>query len=208
MNRRTRLRRLTPVESKSANEELIEILKNYFLFTTKREKLFDIGVPLIFSLLIFVFLYFFEPSNKNILKALSSINDLSLEVIAILTGFNTTSLIFIGTANKDVLQELYVAGQEPRRKSVLKQLITFYAFSISTGVLILVFGVVFGSISNNIPNIYNNLDFIPRQIARFILVSFGIIFLFSILHNLFTSLRNISILYRFIFFISKSKNES
>ncbi|WP_374717483.1 hypothetical protein [Neobacillus sp.] len=199
---------MTPVESKSANEELIEILKNYFLFTTKREKLFDIGVPLIFSLLIFVFLYFFEPSNKNILKALSSINDLSLEVIAILTGFNTTSLIFIGTANKDVLQELYVAGQEPRRKSVLKQLITFYAFSISTGVLILVFGVVFGSISNNIPNIYNNLDFIPRQIARFILVSFGIIFLFSILHNLFTSLRNISILYRFIFFISKSKNES
>jgi len=93
--------------------------------------MFDIGVPVIISVCISFILYLFEPSLKNILAAITSVNTVALAVIAILAGFNTSSLALVAIANKEAFQKLYVAGAEPQERNVLKQVITFFAFAVT-----------------------------------------------------------------------------
>lgn len=204
--KRKRERKLKPTNNRSVNEDLIEIFKNYFSFSSFREKLFDMGVPLLISLFLFLLLYLFQPSNNKIIATLIDFNNVSLYVITILVGFNTTSLSLIATANRESLQKLYVAGQESKDRSILKQLITFYAYTIFTGIFILIIGLMFGMFAKNLPDFYTQVGFIPHELARVLLISFAFVYLFSILYNLLLSLRNISILYRFIFFISKKES--
>lgn len=191
-------------ERKSVNSHLEEIFKNYFIFASKKENLFDIIVPVIISLIIFLILFFLEPSNKSIFKSISNVNAIALSIIAISAGLNTACLTLVATAQQDTLKKLYTSGENPKDKNILKQVITFFAFSILLQLLILVFGTVFGTVTENIPNIYKGLKFISHDAARIILVVFGFIWVSIILYSFFISIRNIALLYRYVLYVARN----
>ncbi|WP_279620600.1 hypothetical protein NQ126_010010 [Priestia megaterium] len=191
-------------EKKSVNSHLEEIFKNYFIFASKKENIFDISIPVVISLIIFVILFFFEPSNSSILKSISNVNAIALSIIAISAGLNTACLTLVATAQQETLKKLYNSGENPEERNILKQVITFFAFSILFQLIILVIGTVFGTISENIPHIYKELEFISQGAAKIILVVFGFVWVSIILYSFFISIRNIALLYRYVLYVGKN----
>lgn len=191
-------------ERKSVNSHLEEIFKNYFVFASKKENIFDISIPVIISLIIFLTLFFLEPSNKSILKSISNVNSIALSIIAISAGLNTACLTLVATAQPETLKKLYTAGKKPEDRNILKQVITFFAFSILFQLIILVIGTVFGTVAENIPHLYEELKFISHDVAKLILIIFGFVWVSVILYSFFVSIRNIALLYRYVLYVAKN----
>ncbi|MBE7148916.1 hypothetical protein MN093_14415 [Bacillus mycoides] len=188
---------------KGINNEIIEVFKNYFKYSSRAELGFDIVIPVIISLLIFVSLAFLEPSNKQFLLNIKEVNNTSMAIMAILAGFNTTSLAIIATAGGSALGHLY---QLKIKNNIVNQIITFFTFAIMSQIIILIFGIIILILSNSLQGIYGNiglhLSWINIRIPLFVLAFlWGTFNLFS----LFVSLRNVSLLYRYILFVAKKQ---
>jgi hypothetical protein len=187
----------------SVNKHIKAIFKDYFDYSTTSEKKNDIIWPLAISLLLFITIGIFEPSGKKILDIIVSINTVSLSVLAILAGFNTTSLSIIAAANRDILKQLNQSGIDAQRSSVLKQLVTFFAYSILVQIIILIIGTLIVLLASNLPNIYQFIPYKNELIPTIALSIFGTVWLTVVLYSLFLSLRNVALLYRYILFIGK-----
>jgi hypothetical protein len=190
-------------QSRSVNKHIIAIFKDYFEYSTLAEKRNDILWPLAISLLLFFSIGIFEPSGKKILDIIVSINTISLSVLAILAGFNTTSLSVIAAANRDTLKQLNQSGQAAQKSSVLKQLVTFFSYSILVQIIILILGTLIVIFASNISNIYQLIPYKNDLVPSLVLSIFGTVWLTVILYSLFLSVRNVSLLYRYILFLGK-----
>lgn len=179
-----------------------EVLSNYNKYNTKTEHYLFIGIPLILSFIIFTYFYFFELSNTQLLNYIIEMNQMSLTVIAILAGFNTTSLSIIAASNNEILVFLKKNNFQNNRDSVLKQLVTFFTFAILIQLMILAIGVVISITSNNFIDITTVLPFIKGGFARILLSVFGILWLSAVLFTIIISIRNATLLYRYVLFIA------
>ncbi|WP_026582117.1 hypothetical protein [Bacillus sp. J33] len=190
-------------ERNSVNKHIKAIIKDYFAYSTAAEKRNDFLWPLAISVIVFLGIGIIEPSGKKILDIILNINSISLSVLAILAGFNTTSLSVIAAANRDTLRALNQAGQDAQRSSVLKQLVTFFAYSILTQIIILIFGTLIVILSSNFSILYDLSPIKTPLIPSITLSIFGALWLTIILYSLFLSVRNVSILYRYILYLGR-----
>jgi len=199
-------------EKKSVNQDAMEILSNYYRFSSSKEIRFDWGIPLGISLVLFLFIGFLSKNNTTVMSVLVDLNSAALNVMAILAGFNTASMAVIAATNQDTLKQLFrvkgineenESGSE--EKNILKQILTFFSYAIILQLLILVIGSIFVLVNKNAPQLYSVIGIINSLIARLVLSICGFVWFSIILHSLFVSIRNVSMIYRYILFLGRPK---
>lgn len=184
-----------------------EVITNYKKYTTKTEFRLFLGIPLITSLLVFVYFGFFEKSNNNLLMYIMEMNQSSLSVIAILAGFNTTSLSIIAASNNKVIKFLKKHKTPNNEETILKQLVSFFSFAILIQLIVLIIGIILSMVSKTfveVSNIFPQLSGLAVKIPLSIL---GTIWLATVLFTIIISIRNATLLYRYVLFIADYDDE-
>ncbi|PAQ15030.1 hypothetical protein CD798_08275 [Bacillaceae bacterium SAOS 7] len=79
--------------------------KRYLFNSTPLELVFDWVYPFAISLIIFIVIISLDKSSSSLLLILTKLNDVSINVIAILAGFNTASLAIIASTNRSIFKK-------------------------------------------------------------------------------------------------------
>lgn len=199
--------RKTHKEKKSVNQHLNKIFLDYFKHSSKKELGFDLGLPVIISIILFVIVGLFALSTSDIIKIFTDIISSSLSVLAILAGFNTTCLAVIASTNHETLKKLInKRDNTDADSSILYKIAVFFSYAICSEVVLLIIGIIYIVINKNFQEIYYFIGFINGLTARIIVTVLGGALVATMLHTLFVSLRNVSLLFRFILFIADHKD--
>lgn len=184
-----------------------EVVTNYKKYTTKTEFKLFLGIPILASVLVFIYFWFFEKSNSNLLSYIMEMNQSSLTVVAILAGFNTTSLSIIAASNNEVLKFLKKHKSKGSEDSLLKQLVSFFSFAILLQLIVLVAGVLLSMITKSFGGIVEIFPFVSGLSVKIPLTLLGVIWLGSVLFTIIISIRNATLLYRYVLFIADYDDE-
>lgn len=184
-----------------------EVITNYVKLTTKTERKIFFGIPIVAAVLVFVYFWFFERSNIDLLGSIMEMNQSSLTVVAILAGFNTTSLSIIAASNNKVLNYLKQHKVNGKEETVLKQLVSFFSFAILLQLIVLVAGIVLSMIGKNFKDIAAMFPLFSGVFVKIPLSVLGVIWLGTILFTIIISIRNATLLYRYVLFIADYKEE-
>ncbi len=179
-----------------------EILYNYRIYSTKLEKTLFITTPLVVSAIIFFYFYFFEDSNLKLLNYILELNSDALSVIAILAGFNTTSLAIIAASNNEVLRFLRSKKLKNGSGTILKQLISFFSFAILIQLIVLILGILLSVVSSTFQEVSETFPLITGLLVRIPLSILGALWLAAILFTIMISVRNATLLYRYVLFVA------
>lgn len=191
----------------SVNADTNNILFGFFKFATTKEKRFDIGLPFAISAIIFVSAYFLIRSNQNLLDIVKDLNSVSLSIMSILAGFNTTSLAVIASTQQKTLFRLFEKNGQKNDKNILEQLLTFFSYSIIIQLILIILGSLLLVMLKYASDLYKNLSFVNYFSSHIILSVVGLIWLGLVLHTLFISIRNVTILYHYVVFIGSEKEQ-
>lgn len=210
------------------NNTLKEIIRNYFLYSTPKELKTDWLFPATISFILFLYFVLFITSNSKLLNLILHFNNISMSIMAILAGFNTASLTVFASANKNELAKLYNTWSEvpqynnhtsnifllirdlivnlKQKKShgnILKVTVTFFAYAIIIQAFILIGGLIISLFANSLTE-FNKLATLSNYyLVKFFLSLFGWLWTTLILHSLFITIRNITLLYRYILYLGK-----
>lgn len=184
-----------------------EIITNYIKLTTKTERKIFLGLPLAASILVFIYFWFFEKSNINLLGYIMEMNQSSLTVVAILAGFNTTSLSIIAASNNKVLKYLKKHKVNGGEETVLKQLVSFFSFAILLQLMVLVIGILLSMISKSFSDVSIMFPVLSGAFVKIPLSILGAIWLGAVLFTIIISIRNATLLYRYVLFIADYDDE-
>lgn len=116
-------------------------------------------------------------------------------MVAIQTGFNMTCLSLITSFNKD--KNTFSKVQENEKDSVLKQLISSFAYCVFIQTGILIFGVFYNVILDGLfgLNYLKELNIFVKKLIAFV---FFALWLSFIIHSFMVFLRNVILIYKFI----------
>lgn len=179
-----------------------EVFSNYKKYTTDTEFKLFLGMPLTASILVFIYFWFFEKSNTQLLSYIMDMNQSSLTVIAILAGFNTTSLSIIAASNNKVLKYLKKNKIENSDDTILKQLVSFFSFAILLQLIVLATGILLSMVTKSFDGVIEVFPYISGLIVKLPLSIIGVIWLGLVLFTIIISIRNATLLYRYVLFIA------
>lgn len=200
MNQKRRIGKFKEVDSyNKPGRDIKEIFVNYKSYITKTELRLFISIPIVISMITFCYLGFFEDSNTTLLDYIVEMNHISLTVIAILAGFNTTSLSIIAASNN---RKLNNASEKLKPSGVLRQLVTFFSFAIVMQLFVLMTGILFSIISKTLVDVSNYFNFLSGLTVKLPLLVFGTLWLSLILFTIIISIRNATLLYRYVIFVA------
>ncbi len=167
-------------------------------------------------------------ASLNVMAILAGFNTASLAVIAstnqetlrklFSVGGNATTVKIEGDGQNKLMQILgkiifakemqdFGNSNEGDNHNILKQVLTFFSYAIVIQLLILIFGSIFVVLNKNAQQIYTVLGFINTSWAKVIISCLGAIWFSIILHSLFVSVRNVSLLYRYILYLAKQSKQ-
>lgn len=117
---------------KRVNSNMFTILGNYYNASSCKERAFDFLLPFIIILLINIFFAEIvdDWSSMKFTKSIFSSNDLIVNVMAILSGFNTASLSIIGTSNMKNISN-----------QTTSKIVDYFSFAIMLQLVILLIGI-------------------------------------------------------------------
>ncbi|WP_028977242.1 hypothetical protein [Sporolactobacillus terrae] len=197
----------------------------YLRSSTPKELSFDWIFPFALSLCIFVILAFSIYHNTSILNIIKKMNDASINVIAILAGFNTASLAIIFSASNNLLSKLNTnndsVNKELKQKfsdmpkqsifqrakviifsntkeNVLKITVNFFCYAIIIQLIVLIICLMTSMTYSFVPKISHFIS--NYYVDKVILTSYGVFWLTLVLHSVFISIRNVEIIYGFIMY--------
>lgn len=179
-----------------------EVIKNFKEYTTPFEFKMFLGIPILASLIVFTIFYIIDISNTELLTIVIEMNSDALTVIAILAGFNTTSLAIIAASNSSVLKFLRQHTITNGNGSLLKQLVSFFSFAILIQLIVLIAGILLEVISNSFNEISSSVSFLSGLWVKIPLSLLGAIWLSAILFTIIISVRNATLLYRYVLFVA------
>lgn len=179
-----------------------EVLTNYKKYTTSFEFNTFLGIPIIASIIVFSTFLLIDISNAELLRIVIDMNSDALTVIAILAGFNTTSLAIIAASNSSVLKFLRQHTVENGDGTLLKQLVSFFSFAILIQLIVLIGGLLLEVISNSFSGIASSFSFLSGLAVTIPLSLLGALWLGAILFTIIISLRNATLLYRYVLFVA------
>lgn len=161
------------------------ILINDYLFTLRRNVIFDILLPVFISIILGILL------SKNLLHFDNNFIINTTTVLGILAGFNVTAITILTSANNETVREL-----KDKKTGITFDGIEISFFRkiyilISYSILICLITIILNTIGYLVPwSVFFSKDFIYVLKA---------IDLFIVLHIMFVNIRNITSLY-FIYF--------
>ncbi|UJL45804.1 hypothetical protein KFZ58_15660 [Virgibacillus sp. NKC19-16] len=139
----------------------------------------------------------------EILMNIKEINSDFFTVIAVLVGFNITSVSLISVFNKDTLRNVFskLKGGKEKEK-VLKQLISSFIYCVFIQIGIIVMGSFYNIIVEDLIKI-EFLQGIYNVIKRLVILSLYALWIGIIFHSFIVSIRNVFLIYKFILAVYK-----
>ncbi|MEC1663377.1 hypothetical protein [Bacillus halotolerans] len=198
-------------ESDNINRDIFEIIKKYKKYTTKKEWIFYLLTISITSLIMFLLISTLCDTNKNLLNSINEITTVSLTIVAIITGFNTTSLSVIASSNNKILRFLKskkLSSGKSANDTILQQILVFFSFSMIYGLFILFIGILIILLFKYLYNLESFPAYLEVLWLKIFLLIFGILWLAAILFALVTSIRNASLLYRYVLFVADYEEDN
>ncbi|PRS04353.1 hypothetical protein [Bacillus halotolerans] len=198
-------------ESDNINRDIFEIIKKYKKYTTKKEWIFYLLTISITSLIMFLLISTLCDTNKNLLNSINEITTVSLTIVAIITGFNTTSLSVIASSNNKILRFLKskkLSNGKSANDTILQQILVFFSFSMIYGLFILFIGILIILLFKYLYNLESFPAYLEVLWLKIFLLIFGILWLAAILFALVTSIRNASLLYRYVLFVADYEEDN
>ncbi|MEK5390226.1 hypothetical protein NSQ59_07555 [Margalitia sp. FSL K6-0131] len=182
---------------RSVNYDLIQIIKNYFKMSSKKEIRFDTLVPFIISCIVVFCIYI---CNLNMLKVLQDVNDVIISVMSILAGFNTASVAIIASSNPlGIAESMDSQGNNQEGRRLLNSLTSYFSYAILLQLFILIVSIIASVVLK-----FFHIKIIEDNIYFFISLALIFILWFTlVLNSLLITLRNASILHNFILFLAK-----
>ncbi|MBF7155071.1 hypothetical protein [Bacillus albus] len=185
--------KIKPANTKPHDSYLI--LQSYSEGFNNRRIFLELILPIIFSLLAILVLIQSNIIVTAILLKIKEINSQIAPMVAIQTGFNMTCLSLITSFNKD--KNTFSKVQENKKGSVLKQLISSFAYCVFIQTGILIFGVFYNVILDGLFGL-NYLKELNIFFKKFITFIFFTLWLSFIIHSFMVFLRNVILIYKFI----------
>ena len=189
------------------NQYIVTVFKDYYKFAGIKERKFDIFMPFIISIVLVLTTFFLIQNPSDILSMLKDLNNVSLNVISILAGFNTASLSLIAASNFNTLGKMFGSGRSVKNDNsanLLKQTVSFFGYAIMMQLFLLILGAVFIMVFNSLTPVIKNHPYRYWNLSFYIALSvFAITWIAAIFHTLFVSIRNITILYNYVLLIGK-----
>jgi uncharacterized membrane protein len=176
-----------------ANRFVIDIFKDYWRNSTRSEKIGDIYLPFLISI-IFVF-FAFSGSMKvdAFLRGFDQINNQVLTIVSILAGFNVASIAVISSSQANIIEHLRKTISDKTGISLFKILITFFTWAVVAQLSILLIGILLSFSSSFL--ITEQFKSKPIPIW---LWSITIIWLATVIHTILISIRNMKMLFLFV----------
>ncbi|MHA4262891.1 hypothetical protein ACX17C_28425 [Bacillus cereus] len=185
--------KIKPANTKPHDSRLI--LKSYSEGFNKKRILMEFIIPLTFSLLAILILLLSKITVTTVLLKIKEINSQISPMVAIQTGFNMTCLSLIASFNKD--KNTFAKVQENEKDSVLKQLISSFAYCVFIQTGILIFGVFYNVILDGVFGL-EYLKKLSTLIKTLTVYTFFSLWLSFIIHSFMVFLRNVILIYKFI----------
>lgn len=185
--------KIRPTNKKPHDSQLI--WKSFSEGFNKRRIIREFVIPLTISLLAILLLFVSNITVTEVLLKIKEINSQVAPLIAIQTGFNMTCLSLITSFNKD--KNTFSKVQESEKDSVLKQLISSFAYCVFIQTGILIFGVVYNIILEGLLGL-DYLKNVNQTLKEILVFVFFIPWLSIILHSFMVFLRNVTLIYKFI----------
>lgn len=178
-----------------ANRFLKDSFKQYIIFSTKSERIFDLLFPFVLSFCFVVVVYFFNNLYvENFIKKIDSLNSTVITAVSILAGFNFAGVSVISSSQSDLVQYLKTKlSKIDRKTSMFTILMVFFTWSIAIQLVVVCFGIIL---------FFSNQFFIPDSSLKAYVPLWAwcviAIWLGVVLHSLFLSIRNIKMLFLFV----------
>lgn len=209
---------------KSNNSLFKNNLKNYLENSTPKELAFDWIIPILFSFIVFIFVYYISSHPRNILQVIREINNLALIIVPILAGFNTASLAIIASASsfikskddksssendfkeditypsvkQSIFKKLYNLIVNNKTGNDLHTLVSFYAYAIIFQLVLLIIGIVISALITLIDISVFQIMPLPDYLLIVILCLLGFLWLLLLFHSIFISIRNVDLIMHYI----------
>lgn len=184
----------------SVNQDVYQIIGNYRRVSTIEELRFDLLVPLLISVISVVTIL--TLNKAGFLELVKDLNTNALAVMSILAGFNTASLAVVSSSNPSKFVSMLSDDTERvKGRTLLDHFLSFFSYAIFTQLFLLVVGLIGFVLLKLI-----NIKLFNENIIYLIFCSIIIVaWLQFVLHALFVTIRNVTLLYRFIKFLGDTK---
>lgn len=224
VNHKVKIKRKKTKESNFIRKNFV----NYLKFSTPKELFFDIIIPLLISILLTFFVIIIIPSPRDFTIIMKELSSIAITIIAILAGFNTASLAIIASTknndnsienNEDFIDDFKIKVDTPENLSMSKKVkelivntpsnkgwqgvISFFAYAVISQLIILIFSLIINISITSLLSITTVLPKLDDMRKYLLLTLFSLTWIFSILHSIFLSIRNIDMISHFIKYNTK-----
>ncbi|MBF2345413.1 hypothetical protein IA806_02395 [Listeria seeligeri] len=173
------------VKPEKSKTQKFKLWRNYYNASNLKEKILDLLLPfaIIFCIIIIASINN-EWSNTSFLKSVLSSNDLVVNVMAILSGFNTASLSIIGTANMEMV-----------KKETTDKIIDYFSFAIMFQLIILIVGIIIKFSSGYILDMSHTISqYLSSSFLKYLLIFLGAMWYSAVVSSILISIRSLPII--------------
>lgn len=164
----------------------------------------EIIIPVLLALASAIITYISQSNVSEILLKLEETNTDFFTIIAILVGFNITSISLIAVFNKETLKSAFsTIKDEKEKETALRQLLSSFIYSVFIQIGVIVLGFFYNINIDNLLDIevFKQVSNITKHLITYTLYIFWIAIIF---HSIIVTIRNIILIYKFILVVYKS----
>ncbi|EGY4468601.1 hypothetical protein JHU54_000589 [Listeria monocytogenes] len=174
------------IEDKGNDKKIrFKLWSNYYKASNCKEKILDLLLPFVIIFILIIFSSAIkEWSNTSFLNSVLSSNDIVVNVMAILSGFNTASLSIIGTANMERVSN-----------ETAEKIIDFFSFAIMIQLFILVVGIILKFSSGYLLDLsFEFTKNLSSPFWKYIQISLGALWYSAVVSSILISIRSLPII--------------
>ncbi|MBC1502438.1 hypothetical protein HB825_01575 [Listeria booriae] len=187
-----------PRKERSVNKHLFTLLSDYNKLVNRKERKFDVLLAIGVSFVVLLITVIFIHSNRDVLALFKVLNDSTIGVMAILAGFNISSLALIGAANLTFLKKI-------NKTDLLKQILIIFAFSVILNLFLIMLGIVVSIVSSQFLQIQISLIVLWHWCVYVLLLSVMFFWVGLIIYSLLIAIRNAGLIYKFILALAEAE---
>lgn len=180
-----------------------KILRDYFNLARSDHLRFDLGVPIIISILLIVVSYLKGVGVLSLLKGINDSIGTIITAFSILAGFNTASLSIFATSDSLIARKLRIQQIEGTDRSKMEQILAYFTWSIVVQLTLLFISIISSLLIAHILPINLILQVKVFVFITWVLLMLGVA---AILYSVLLTVRNVVILNDYLIAGSRNPN--
>lgn len=174
------------------------IIRDYFYLARNDHLWYDIRLSVVVGIVIIAIAFFSGIGIRKVLEELYKSISVIITAFSILAGFNITSLSIFATSDSPVAKMLRSELIEGTDRKKIEQILAYFAWSIIMQLILLLFSIISSFILSYVLQIKPQFLIHAKELIAGAMWFTVLIAVIAILYSIVLTLRNISILYRYL----------